>query len=249
MHAGFQRRSLAELGGRRRNLGKNKTSADAAADYAAGTQALASFADYLVINISSPNTPGLRGLQESAEITKLVRAVKDTLRKLEKEQGVRWAYGRPPPVVVKIAPDLSADEIRTIARAAVRSGCDGLIVSNTTVARPSSIADHPHASEAGGLSGPPLMDPSTRALREVYKATNGKLPIIGVGGVSSGYDVYKKLKAGASVVQMYTAFAYDGPALVPRMKQELVACMARDGFACVADVVGADHRPHGKRRR
>jgi len=234
------------------NLGKNKLSTDSAADYAAGTEALAFFADYLVINVSSPNTPGLRGLQESAELTKLVRAVKDTLRTLEKDRGVQWVNGCPPPVVVKLAPDLNGEEIRNIARAAMRSGVDGLIVSNTTVSRPGGIADHERASEAGGLSGPPLMDLSTQTLREVYRATGGKIPIIGVGGVSSGRDAYRKIRAGASVVQLYTAFAYEGPALVPAIKEELAACLRSDGYESVADAVGADYREKksgGRRRR
>lgn len=221
------------------NLGKNKTSTDAAADYAAGVAALGPFADYLVINISSPNTPGLRALQSRAELENLVKAVKKARDALPRKD--TGSLG-PPPLLVKIAPDLTEADKSDIAAVALRQGVDGLIVSNTTIQRPGPIATHVHGQEAGGLSGAPLYEMSTACLRDIYRLTKGKIPIIGVGGVSSGRDVYDKVRAGASLVEVYTAFSYDGPSFVPRVKSELAECLKADGFASVAEAVGADHR-------
>ncbi len=209
------------------NLGKNKTG-EAEADYAAGARALGRYADYLVINVSSPNTPGLRALQGRAELERLIAAV-------------RAALPDPaPPLVLKIAPDLTGDDRRDIAAVALDS-LDGLIVSNTTLARPDSLTD-PARGEAGGLSGRPLFDPSTRLLGEMYRLTEGRLPLIGVGGVEDGATAYAKIRAGASLVQLYTALIYEGPGLVARIKRELAALLERDGFARVADAVGADQK-------
>jgi dihydroorotate dehydrogenase len=148
----------------------------------------------------------------------------------------------PPPLLIKIAPDLADADKSDIAAVAMRHAVDGLIVSNTTVERPGPVAAHRHGGEAGGLSGEPLFEASTQALRDMYRLTKGRLPLVGVGGVTSGRDAYDKIRAGASLVELYSALAYHGPALVPRVKRELAACLARDGFASVAEAVGADHR-------
>lgn len=215
------------------NLGKNKDTADAADDYVIGVRRLAPLADYLVVNVSSPNTPGLRALQG-----------RDPLRALlERVLEARAACGltRNPPLLLKIAPDLTVEDKSDIAAVALDSGIDGLIVSNTTIARPDGI---PAAmrSEAGGLSGAPLFEPSTSVLREIYALTGGKLPIVGVGGVATGEDAYAKIRAGASLVQLYSAMVYAGPAVVHRIRRELAELLRRDGFRSVAEAVGADHR-------
>ena len=173
---------------------------------------LAPLVDYLTVNISSPNTPGLRDLQRKSTVTRLIGRLMDARAKA----GLR----NPPPLLLKIAPDLSQEERVDLAEAALRSGIDGLIVSNTTVARPASLAS-PVAHEPGGLSGAPLFEASTALLAEMYRLTSGKLPIVGVGGIASGADAYKKIRAGAALVQLYSALVFHGPGLVQRIKQEL----------------------------
>ena len=203
------------------NLGANKDSVDRTADYVTGVRAAATLASYLTINISSPNTPGLRALQDGAALGDLIARVVT-------------ARGRiPTPLFVKVAPDLTAAEIDQIVRAALDGGIDGLIVSNTTLAR-----DGVSTGEAGGLSGQPLFERSTEVLRAFRAATGGALPLIGVGGVGNGAQAYAKLRAGASAVQLYTALVYGGPGLVTRIKTDLAALLRRDGFASVADAVG-----------
>jgi dihydroorotate dehydrogenase len=177
------------------NLGKNKTSTDASADYAAGVAKLARFADYLVVNVSSPNTPGLRALQGRAELDALLRAVHKA------RAAIDWGGVPPPPVVLKIAPDLTPADLADVAAVALARGLDGIIVSNTTLARPPCVTALPHGNETGGLSGAPLMTPATQVLRDVYRLTKGRVPLIGAGGVSSGADAYAKIRAGASLVQ------------------------------------------------
>jgi dihydroorotate dehydrogenase len=215
------------------NLGKNRDSTDAAADYAAGTTALAALAYYLVINVSSPNTPGLRALQEAAALSELVARVQTACRAAAPE--------RPPPLLLKIAPDLAPADARDVAQVALAGGVDGLIVGNTTIARPPDLRSR-YARESGGLSGRPLFARSTELLREVYRLTEGRLPLIGVGGIASGADAYAKIRAGASLVQLYPALIYHGPGLVGLIKRDLAACLRADGFATVAAAVGADHR-------
>jgi dihydroorotate dehydrogenase len=215
------------------NLGKNRDSADAAADYAAGTTTLAPLGDYLVINVSSPNTPGLRALQESTALRELLTCVQTARRAA--------APDRPPPLLLKIAPDLAPADARDVAEVALTGGVDGLVVGNTTTGRPADLRSL-HAEESGGLSGRPLFALSTELLREVYRLTEGRLPLIGVGGIASGADAYTKIRAGASLVQLYTALIYHGPGLVGRIKRDLAACLRADGFATVAAAVGADHR-------
>jgi dihydroorotate dehydrogenase len=224
------------------NLGKNKTSPDAAADYTTGVYKLGPYADYLVINISSPNTPGLRALQSRAELENLVKAVKAARDHIQWDKNAALNGGTPPPLLVKIAPDLTEADTADIAAVAMKQGVDGLIISNTTIERPGSIPDHPHGKETGGLSGAPLFESSTAMLRVMYRLTKGKIPIIGVGGVSTGQDAYDKIKAGASLVELYSSFTYAGPSLVPRIKKELAQCLRKDGYESVAEAVGADHR-------
>ncbi len=215
------------------NLGKNRDSADAAADYAAGTAALAPLADYLAINVSSPNTPGLRALQEAPALRELLARVQSARRAA--------VPGRAPPLLLKIAPDLEPADAGDLARVALAGGVDGLIIGNTTTCRPAGLRSR-HAAESGGLSGRPLFALSTELLRDMYRLTDGRLPLIGVGGVASGADAYAKIRAGASLVQLYTALIYHGPGLVGRIKRELAACLRAGGFATVAAAVGADHR-------
>ncbi|XP_058701830.1 dihydroorotate dehydrogenase (quinone), mitochondrial isoform X2 [Poecile atricapillus] len=259
------------------NLGKNKSSTDAAADYVAGVRTLGPLADYLVVNVSSPNTPGLRDLQGKAELRELLSKVLLERNLLPCE--------RKPAVLVKIAPDLTAQDKQDIASVVCEvrrqegeatrgrtmvvlashrsgrhvclqlSGCcrdgvlgrsellgvDGLIVSNTTVSRPSSLRSR-QRMEPGGLSGKPLRELSTHTIREMYALTQGRVPIIGVGGVSSGRDALEKIRAGASLVQLYTALVYHGPPVVGAVKQELEELLREQGFKNVMEAVGADHR-------
>jgi len=213
------------------NIGKNRDAPDAVADYEAGVTAFAPLADYLVVNISSPNTPGLRELQRRREVTALIERLLAARRAA--------SPGREPPLLVKIAPDLSEEERGDLADVALTSGIDGLIVSNTTVTRPPDLRGG-HAHEPGGLSGKPLFALSTALLAEMYRRTQGRVPLIGVGGIASGADAYAKIRAGASLVQLYSAMVYDGPPLIRRIKDELAALLARDGFASVGEAVGAD---------
>ncbi|KAM3877051.1 dihydroorotate dehydrogenase (quinone), mitochondrial [Diretmus argenteus] len=194
------------------NLGKNKLSQDAGADYLEGVRVLGPLADYLVVNVSSPNTPGLRDLQGKTHLQQLLHKV---LKERDALQGERK-----PPVLVKIAPDLSAQDKQDIADVVTELGVDGLMVSNTTVSRPETLQD-PQSSEIGGLSGRPLKDLSTHTVREMYSLTKGKVPIIGIGGVASGQDAMDKIRAGASLVQLYTALTYQGPPVVTKIKREL----------------------------
>ena len=213
------------------NVGSNKDSADAAGDYAAAARLLTPFADYLVVNVSSPNTPGLRALQGRSELEGLIGRVRAALAEISPA----------PPLVLKIAPDLAPEDLRDIAAVALERGLDGLIATNTTVARPPALAG-PARGEPGGLSGRPLFGPATRVLSEIYRLTEGRISLIGVGGVSSGADAYAKIRAGASLVQLYTALIYEGPLLVQRIKSELADLLRRDGFTRVEEAVGADQR-------
>lgn len=215
------------------NLGRNKDSADAVADYVAGVRTLGPWADYLVVNVSSPNTPGLRQLQDPEPLRRLLTAV------CEARDGI--AVERPVPVLLKIAPDLADDDLAQIATVALGVPVDGLIATNTTIDRPSGLTD-PRKAEAGGLSGRPLFEPSTRVLGRLYDLTAGRLPLVGVGGVASGADAYAKIRAGASLVQLYTGLVYGGPGLVGDILVDLAALLRRDGFAALKDAVGADRR-------
>ncbi len=211
------------------NLGKNKNSADAIEDYVTGVKAASKFADYVVINISSPNTPGLRGLQNKKELAALLASVQKTRRDLQ--------VARLPPLLVKIAPDLDEQALNDIAETALAAAIDGLIIGNTTISRPSEIPEY-LAKEAGGLSGKPLFALSTAILRQMHKLTKGQIPLIGVGGISSAEDAYKKIRAGASLVQLYTALVYEGPMLVAKINEGLAERLRRDGFASLSAAVG-----------
>lgn len=222
------------------NLGKNKETEDAAADYAMGIDAVCRHSDYLVINVSSPNTPGLRGLQARGPIADLLG------RSLDARQKAAGDKNRPPPLLAKVGPDLAEEQVSDIGEVALACGIDGLIVGNTTVTRPSGLQSACR-DEAGGLSGRPLFAHANACLAAMYRYTRGRLPIIGCGGVASGADAYAKIRAGAHLVQLYSALVYHGPGLVRTIKSELAALLAADGFASVAEAVGVDQHPVTRR--
>ena len=210
------------------NVGINKEGADPERDYPALYAAVAPFADYVTMNVSSPNTPGLRDLQGEERLASILDAI----------AARRASLDRTPPLLVKIAPDLADDALGPIVNACLTRGVAGLIVSNTTIARPPLASAH--AKEAGGLSGAPLFAPSTEVLRKVFCIARGRLTLIGVGGIATPEQAYAKIRAGASLIQMYTGFAYAGPALPRRLADGLAALLRRDGFTSVADAVGKD---------
>jgi dihydroorotate dehydrogenase len=216
------------------NVGKNRDTTDGAADYVACIERVCGLSDYLVVNLSSPNTPGLRGLQARAPIEDLLRRV------LLARQRSAPNPKKPPPLFAKVGPDLTSDQLADIAEAALATGVEGLIVGNTTIDRPETLKSRQKA-EAGGLSGAPLMSSSTACLAEMYRLTKGRLPLIGCGGVQTGADAYAKIRAGASLVQVYSALVFDGPDLVRRVKYELAGLLRADGFVRVADAVGRGH--------
>jgi dihydroorotate dehydrogenase len=207
------------------NIGANKDSADRVADYAAGVREMAPLADYLTVNISSPNTPGLRGLQDEGALGELLDAVMES----------RGDKG--PPVFLKVAPDLGPGQIDGVVRAAMDRRIDALIVANTTVSRPPLRSKY--RAEAGGLSGAPLKELALQRLKDFRAATGGALPLVAVGGIENGVDAYDRIRAGASLVQLYTALVYQGPGLARVMAGELRTLLARDGFATVGEAVGA----------
>jgi dihydroorotate dehydrogenase len=208
------------------NVGINKEGADPERDYPALVEAVAPYADYVVINVSSPNTPGLRDLQGETRLRAILEAV-----------GERIA--RPPPILVKIAPDLSDGSLSGLVEICAAGGVQGLIVSNTTVSRPPGLRS-PAAQEAGGLSGAPLFPLATSMLARAFLLARGRLTLIGVGGVFSGMDALAKIRAGAALVQLYTGFVFAGPALIHRIKAELAAALRNAGFANVQQAVGTD---------
>lgn len=206
------------------NLGANKETEDKAADYVAGLVRLRGLADYVTVNVSSPNTPGLRALQGRA-------ALDDLLGRLAEARG-----GDPTPVFLKIAPDLEAAEIALIVEASLDHGVDALIVANTTLDRPADLRS-PARGEAGGLSGAPLKARAAAALRAAAEASAGRLPLVAVGGIDSGAEAYARIRAGASAVQLYSALIYEGPGLVGRIKRDLAARLRADGFSTVSEAV------------
>ncbi|OYX89620.1 MAG: dihydroorotate dehydrogenase (quinone) [Azorhizobium sp. 32-67-21] len=220
---GKWRRSLVPVG---LNLGANKTSGDRAADFATVLATCGPHVDFATINVSSPNTEKLRDLQGPAALTQLLARVMEA----------RAALPRPIPIFLKIAPDLAPDDLARIAEVAVASGLSGIIATNTTLAREGLHSTH--RDQAGGLSGAPLFRRSTRVLARLSELTNGKLPLIGVGGVATAEDAYQKIRAGASAVQLYTAMVYEGLTLIPRIAHGLDTLLARDGFQCVGEAVG-----------
>ncbi|WP_292285833.1 quinone-dependent dihydroorotate dehydrogenase [Marivita sp.] len=208
------------------NLGANKDSENRAADFATVLANGGAHVDFATVNVSSPNTEKLRDLQGKDALSALLAGVMET----------RNALDRPIPIFLKIAPDLSEAEITDVAEVALASGIDGLIATNTTLDRDGLTSRH--AAEKGGLSGRPLMDKSTDVLARIYRETQGRLPIIGVGGIGSAQDAYTKIKAGASAVQLYSALTYQGLGLIPQIVNGLDTLLERDGFANIADAVG-----------
>lgn len=207
------------------NIGANKDAADRIADYATGVRVMAPVADYLTINVSSPNTPGLRALQEADALAAL----------LDGALAARPAGG--PPVFLKVAPDLAPADVDAVARVAIDRGVDALIVANTTVSRPPLRARH--AGEAGGLSGAPLAALALERLRDFRAATGGALPLIAAGGIATAEDAYARLRAGASLVQIYSVIPYAGPGVARRIAEGLLPLLDRDGFASIGEAVGS----------
>ncbi|HEX8058285.1 MAG TPA: quinone-dependent dihydroorotate dehydrogenase [Novosphingobium sp.] len=207
------------------NIGANKDSADRIADYALMTRLMAPFASYLAVNIISPNTPGLRALQDESALTALLDAVLEA----------RGSYG--PPVFLKVAPDLEPADIDAIARIAIDKGLGALMVSNTTISRPPLTSRH--AGEAGGLSGAPLRELAQQRLRDFRKATGGAIPLVGVGGIASADDAWARIRAGASLVQLYSAMVYEGPGIARKITRGLEELMKKDGFTSIAEAVGS----------
>jgi len=236
----FKDNLLKFLGGKTRpagvlgiNIGMNKEQKNPAEDYMALVRVLGPLADYLTINISSPNTPGLRNLQEKEPLAELLKAVL--------AERAKSCSANPPPVLVKLSPDLSDPQLTDIAEVLLELKIDGVILSNTTLFRPENL---PAAfrGEKGGLSGAPLTDISTAIIRRFYALTNGHIPVIGAGGISSGEDAYAKIRAGASLVQLYSGLVFHGPALIRKINLDLLELMRSDGFSHITEAVGADHR-------
>ncbi|HFB55161.1 MAG TPA: quinone-dependent dihydroorotate dehydrogenase [Hellea balneolensis] len=212
------------------NLGANKDSTDRAADYILGLRTLWGLADYFTVNISSPNTPGLRDLQSGD-------ALEDLLAKIAEERGRLTGDQASPPVFLKLAPDLDFAQIERIVLQARTYGMSGLIISNTTISRPKGLKSQ-YKDETGGLSGKPLFRLSTRILSEFYTAVEGSLPLIGVGGIANGGDAYLKIRAGASAVQLYSAMIYKGPSLAVQICEDICARLKADGFSHIDEAVG-----------
>jgi dihydroorotate dehydrogenase len=210
------------------NIGANKDAADRIGDYVTGLTRLWGLADYFALNVSSPNTPGLRALQTGSALGDLLGRVGEA----------RATLAGHAPVFLKVAPDLDDAEVEAIADGVAAARFDGVIVGNTTLARPPSLVSR-RRGEAGGLSGVPLMALSTEVLARFHAAANGRFALIGVGGIASGADAYAKIRAGASAVQLYSALAYQGPGLVVTIRRDLAARLAADGFATIAEAVGA----------
>lgn len=216
------------------NIGKNKTTQDAEVDYVVLLQQMYLLADYITVNISSPNTPGLRDLQAED-------ALKQLLGRIQAERAaLQQRHQHSVPVALKLSPDMDDESLAAAVQTAKEFGIDGLIVSNTTISRPADLRSM-HREQQGGLSGRPLKELSTRAIRQAYRLTGGQMPIIGVGGIGSGRDAYEKIKAGASLVQLYSSLVYQGFGVVQRVLKELDALLAADGYASVRQAVGADH--------
>jgi dihydroorotate dehydrogenase len=214
------------------NIGANKESADRIGDYVTGLIRLWGRADYFTANISSPNTPGLRALQTGEALRELLARLAETRAKLR-------ADGQDYPVFLKVAPDLADDEIEAIVTVSVAHGLDAIIIGNTTLSRPESLASR-HRGEAGGLSGAPLMTLSTSVLARFHQVAGGRIALIGAGGVASGADAYAKIRAGASAVQLYSALALQGAGLIGKIASDLAARLKADGFASVGEAVGAN---------
>lgn len=217
------------------NLGKNKTSTTHIEDYQSLIEQLGPYADYFVINVSSPNTPGLRDLQATESLETLLVGCQEACRKLS------GPNNPPPPLLVKLSPDLSDDELIDIAAVLLKLAIDGIVLTNTTTSRPANLMS-PQKGHTGGLSGKPLAVRSTECIRLLYHATNGRIPIIGSGGVYNGHDAYEKFKAGASLVEVYSGMVYEGPGIVSKIRDELADIMIQNGQRSLQrDVIGLDH--------
>ncbi|MDX2072818.1 MAG: quinone-dependent dihydroorotate dehydrogenase [Alphaproteobacteria bacterium] len=216
------------------NIGKNKNAEDAIGDYVTCLNAVYAYADYIAINISSPNTQGLRTLQKREQLTQLLTTLMTARNRHIAAQGKKV------PLLLKIAPDLSEPEMEDVADVALSLAVDGIIISNTTIKRPRTLQSSLHG-EQGGLSGAPLFALSTEVLARMYVLTKGAIPLVGVGGISTAQDAYKKIRAGASLVQLYTALVYQGFGVVRDIVEGLPVLLAKDGFAHISDAVGVDH--------
>ena len=212
------------------NIGANKDATDRVLDYVNGFAAFAPIADYVTINISSPNTPGLRGLQEKGALDELLDGV----------LGLRSAPGYDVPVFVKVAPDLTPTEIDAIGKIAIARGVDALIVSNTTVSRPALASQY--AGETGGLSGAPLRTLAAQRLKDFRSATGGELPLISAGGIADADDAYSRIRSGASLIQLYSALVFHGPGLAKAIADGLAMRLRRDGFSSLSEAIGVDAR-------
>lgn len=217
------------------NIGANKDSADRLKDYVVCVDALGGLADFLTVNVSSPNTPGLRDLQGEGFLDDLLARVVGARDAVGTD-----AAGRRAAILIKIAPDLGLHALDTVVATALRRGVDGLVVANTTTARPDTLQNTAAARQAGGLSGRPLFAPSTRLLAEAFLRVEGRLILVGVGGVESGETAWAKIRAGASLVQLYTALVYKGPKLIPEIKRSLLGRLAADGLDSLSAIVGRD---------
>lgn len=213
------------------NIGANKDAEDRVADYVAGLETFIDVADYLTVNVSSPNTPGLRDLQAPKALDTLLGRLMEARQRLV-DSGKPWR-----PLLVKLAPDIAEEDLPAIVARIRAHKADGIIVSNTTVAR-DGLSDTRRAQEAGGVSGAPLFQPSTRMLARVYLLTEGQVPLIGVGGIDSGARALAKITAGASLLQLYTGLIYEGPGLVDRIKRTILDRLERDGAGSVREIVG-----------
>ncbi|HEY2660375.1 MAG TPA: quinone-dependent dihydroorotate dehydrogenase [Caulobacteraceae bacterium] len=213
------------------NIGANKDSADRIGDYVTGLTRLWGLADYFTVNISSPNTPGLRALQTR-------QALEELLGRLGEARAALKAQSADTPMLLKVAPDLDDGEIEAIVETVLAFGLDGIIAGNTTISRPDSLRSG-LKGETGGLSGAPLMSLSTQTLARFHAAAAGRVALVGAGGVVSGADAYAKIRAGASAVQLYSAMVFEGPGLVTRIRRDLAARLRADGFSSLAQAVGA----------
>ena len=213
------------------NVGANKDSDDRTGDYVKGIETFYSDADYFMVNISSPNTPGLRDLQAPAALDELLERVMQARRQLVD-------LGKPEiPIAVKIAPDVAIEDLPAICERLEAHQVDAIAVSNTTLARPTSI-DKLFHKEPGGLSGRPLFERSTIMLAKVYQLTGGRVPLIGIGGIESGETALQKIEAGATLIQLYSALVYEGPSLIERIKDQLVAAVDAAGVTSIQDLTG-----------
>ena len=211
------------------NLGINKNSTDSINDYLFGIESFCNLANYITINISSPNTVGLRDLQLRGKIENLIKQVVLKREKIDSLTKI--------PIFIKISPDLNDDQLRDIALISLANNIDGLIITNTTINRPNNLLSK-NKNFKGGLSGKPLFQASNKILKKMYNLTNGQIILIGVGGISSGSDCYEKIKSGASLIQLYSALTFSGPSLISKIKKELVDLIKTDGYKNISDLIG-----------